>query len=53
VISGTAAAWFKRLGPFDDVRITLGGDGLSVMAQICADGLGTGLDRIRVIHGRR
>jgi hypothetical protein len=27
VISGTAAARFKRLGPFDDVRITLGGDG--------------------------
>src|SRR6266850_7710006 len=55
------------LGPFDDVRITLGGDGTievitgaasigqgveTVMAQICADGLGTGLDRIRVIHGQ-
>ena len=55
------------LGPFDDVRITLGGDGIievitgaasigqgveTVMAQICADGLGTGLDRIRVIHGQ-
>jgi CO/xanthine dehydrogenase Mo-binding subunit len=24
----------------------------TVMAQICADGLGTGLDRIRVIHGQ-
>jgi len=55
------------LGPFDDVRIALGGDGIiqvitgaasigqgveTVMAQICADGLGTGLDRIRVIHGQ-
>jgi CO/xanthine dehydrogenase Mo-binding subunit len=55
------------LGPFDDVRITLSGDGTidvitgaaslgqgveTVMAQICADGLGTGLDRIRVIHGQ-
>ena len=48
-------------------RITLGGDGTiegitgaasvgqgveTVLAQICADGLGTGLDRIRVIHGQ-
>jgi len=55
------------LGPFDDVRITLDrhgtievvtgaaslGQGVeTVMAQICADGLGTGLDRIRVIHGQ-
>jgi len=55
------------LGPFDDVRITVGGDGTievitgaasigqgveTVMAQICADGLGTGLDHIRVIHGQ-
>jgi carbon-monoxide dehydrogenase large subunit len=55
------------LGPFDDVRITLGGDGTievvtgaaslgqgveTVMAQICADGIGTGLDCIRVIHGQ-
>src|SRR5205085_4371284 len=55
------------LGPFDDVRITLGGDGAievitgaasvgqgveTVMAQICADGLGIGLDHIRVIHGQ-
>jgi CO/xanthine dehydrogenase Mo-binding subunit len=55
------------LGPFDDVRITLGGDGRievitgaasigqgveTVMAQICADGLGTGLEYIRVIHGQ-
>src|SRR5215469_7698830 len=55
------------LGPFDDVRITLGGDGRievitgaasigqgveTVMAQICADGLGTGLEHIRVIHGQ-
>src|ERR1700739_2999008 len=55
------------LGPFDDVRITLGGDGTievitgaasigqgveTGMAQICADVLGTGLDRIQVIHGQ-
>ena len=55
------------LGPFDDVRITLDGNGTievitgaasigqgveTVMAQICADGLGTGLDHIRVIHGQ-
>ena len=55
------------LGPFDDVRIILDGDGAievvtgaasigqgieTVMAQICADGLGTGLDRIRVTHGQ-
>ncbi len=55
------------LGPFDDVRITLSGDGTievitgaasigqgveTVLAQICADGLGTGMDRIRVIHGQ-
>jgi carbon-monoxide dehydrogenase large subunit len=55
------------LGPFDDVRITLGGDGTievitgaasigqgveTVMAQICADGLGTDLEHIRVIHGQ-
>src|SRR6516165_1843206 len=55
------------LGPFDDVRITLGSDGTievitgaasigqgveTVMAQICADGLGTGLDHIQVIHGQ-
>ncbi|HEX3536675.1 MAG TPA: xanthine dehydrogenase family protein molybdopterin-binding subunit [Stellaceae bacterium] len=55
------------LGPFDDARIELHGDGSievvtgaasigqgveTVMAQICADGLGIGLDRIRVIHGQ-
>ena len=55
------------LGPFDDVRITLGCNGTielitgaasicqgveTVLAQICADGLGTGLDHIRVIHGQ-
>jgi CO/xanthine dehydrogenase Mo-binding subunit len=55
------------LGPFDDARIELHGDGTvevvtgaasigqgveTVMAQICADGLGVGLDRIRVIHGQ-
>jgi len=55
------------LGPFDDVRIVLDGEGAievvtgaasigqgveTVMAQICADGLGTGLDRIRVTHGQ-
>jgi CO/xanthine dehydrogenase Mo-binding subunit len=55
------------LGPFDDVRIILESDGRvevvtgaasigqgveTVMAQICADGLGIGLDRIRVTHGQ-
>jgi CO/xanthine dehydrogenase Mo-binding subunit len=55
------------LGPFDDVRITVSGDGTievitgaasigqgveTAMAQICADGLGSGLDRIHVIHGQ-
>src|SRR6202008_3742582 len=55
------------LGPFDDVRIVLEQDGAievitgaasigqgveTVMAQICADGLGTGLEYIRVIHGQ-
>jgi CO/xanthine dehydrogenase Mo-binding subunit len=55
------------LGPFDDVRIVLESDGRievvtgaaslgqgveTVMAQICADGLGTGIDPIRVIHGQ-
>src|ERR1700720_2535889 len=55
------------LGPFDDARITLGSDGTievitgaasigqgveTVLAQICAGGLGTGLARIRVIHGQ-
>jgi aerobic carbon-monoxide dehydrogenase large subunit len=55
------------LGPFDDVRIVLSADGTievvtgaaslgqgveTVMAQICADGLGIGLDRIRVTHGQ-
>jgi carbon-monoxide dehydrogenase large subunit len=55
------------LGPFDDVRIILHGDGTievvtgaaslgqgveTVMAQVCADGLGTGLDRISVVHGQ-
>jgi carbon-monoxide dehydrogenase large subunit len=55
------------LGPFDDARVTLGEDGTievvtgaaslgqgveTVMAQICADALGTGLDHIRVIHGQ-
>jgi len=55
------------LGPFDDVRIALDRDGgievvtgaasigqgvETVMAQICADGLGIGLDHIRVIHGQ-
>ena len=55
------------LGPLDDARIELHGDGTievvtgaasigqgveTVMAQICADGLGIGLDRIRVIHGQ-
>ncbi|HTQ34850.1 MAG TPA: molybdopterin cofactor-binding domain-containing protein, partial [Stellaceae bacterium] len=55
------------LGPFDDVRIIIESDGRvevvtgaasigqgveTVMAQICADGLGVGLDRIRVTHGQ-
>jgi aerobic carbon-monoxide dehydrogenase large subunit len=55
------------LGPFEDVRTVLGGDGTvevitgaaslgqgveTVMAQICADALGVGLDRIRVTHGQ-
>ena len=55
------------LGPFEDVRITLTRDGTiemvtgaasigqgveTVLAQICADGLGIGLDHIRVIHGQ-
>ncbi|MBV9966914.1 MAG: molybdopterin-dependent oxidoreductase, partial [Alphaproteobacteria bacterium] len=54
-------------GPFDDVRIALTHDGTievvtgaasigqgveTVLAQICADGIGTGLDRIRVVHGQ-
>jgi carbon-monoxide dehydrogenase large subunit len=55
------------LGPFDDVRIVLESDGRievvtgaaslgqgveTVMAQICADGLGIGLNGIRVTHGQ-
>jgi carbon-monoxide dehydrogenase large subunit/6-hydroxypseudooxynicotine dehydrogenase subunit gamma len=55
------------LGPFDDVRIALTRDGTievvtgaasigqgveTVLAQICADGLGIGLDKIQVIHGQ-
>lgn len=55
------------LGPFDDVRIVLDRKGMievitgvasigqgveTVLAQICADGLGVALDRIRVIHGQ-
>ncbi|HVH74279.1 MAG TPA: xanthine dehydrogenase family protein molybdopterin-binding subunit [Stellaceae bacterium] len=55
------------LGPFDDVRIALEeggaieivtgaaslGQGVeTALAQICADRLGVGLDRIRVIHGQ-
>jgi aerobic carbon-monoxide dehydrogenase large subunit len=55
------------LGPFDDIRIIIDGDGAievvtgaasigqgveTVMAQICADALGIGLDRIRVTHGQ-
>jgi aerobic carbon-monoxide dehydrogenase large subunit len=55
------------LGPFEDVRIALTRDGTievvtgaasigqgveTVLAQICADGLGVGLDHIRVIHGQ-
>ena len=55
------------LGPLDDVCVTLGHDGTievvtgaasvgqgveTVLAQICADGIGIGLDHIRVIHGQ-
>ena len=55
------------LGPFEDARIALGRDGTvevvtgaasigqgveTVIAQICAEGLGIGPDRIRVIHGQ-
>jgi carbon-monoxide dehydrogenase large subunit len=55
------------LGPFDDVRLILEANGdieivtgsasigqgiETVMAQICADGIGVGLDRIRVTHGQ-
>jgi CO/xanthine dehydrogenase Mo-binding subunit len=55
------------LGPFDDVRIVLDGNGTievitgaaslgqgieTVMAQICADGIGTGIDHICVVHGQ-
>jgi aerobic carbon-monoxide dehydrogenase large subunit len=55
------------LGPFDDVRIVLDGSGRievitgsasigqgieTVMAQVCADVLGSGLDGISVIHGQ-
>ncbi|QUS39350.1 xanthine dehydrogenase family protein molybdopterin-binding subunit [Tardiphaga alba] len=55
------------LGPFDDVRITVGIDGKievvtgaasvgqgveTVIAQICAEKLGAGYDAISVIHGQ-
>jgi CO/xanthine dehydrogenase Mo-binding subunit len=55
------------LGPFDDARIVLDreggieivtgaaslGQGIeTALAQVCADRLGIGLDRIRVIHGQ-
>lgn len=55
------------LGPFEDVRIALTRDGTievvtgaasigqgveTVLAQVCGDGLGVGLDHIRVIHGQ-
>ena len=55
------------LGPFEDARIALGHDGTvevvtgaasigqgveTVIAQICAEALGVGLARIRVIHGQ-
>jgi carbon-monoxide dehydrogenase large subunit/6-hydroxypseudooxynicotine dehydrogenase subunit gamma len=55
------------LGPFDDVRITIDttghvevvtgaasvGQGVeTVIAQICADTLGVGYDRISVVHGQ-
>jgi aerobic carbon-monoxide dehydrogenase large subunit len=55
------------LGPFEDARIALQRDGTvevvtgaasigqgveTAVAQICADGVGIGLDRIRVVHGQ-
>jgi carbon-monoxide dehydrogenase large subunit len=55
------------LGPFDGVRITVDGSGFvevltgaasvgqgveTVVAQICAEGLGVPYDRVRVVHGR-
>jgi CO/xanthine dehydrogenase Mo-binding subunit len=55
------------LGPFEEARVTLLRDGWveivtggasvgqgleTVLAQICADRLGVGLDRIRVVHGQ-
>ncbi len=55
------------LGPFDDVRIIVGTDGHvevvtgaasvgqgveTVIAQVCAEKLGVGYDRVSVIHGQ-
>ena len=55
------------LGPFDDARIIVDATGMieivtgaasigqgveTVIAQVCADGLGTDLDRISVTHGQ-
>ena len=55
------------LGPFDAVRVSIDTSGLvevvtgaaslgqgleTVMAQICADALGTDYQRVRVVHGR-
>jgi len=67
---GAGVAMFVEksgLGPFDDVRITIGTDGFvevvtgaasvgqgveTVVAQICADALGVDYERISVIHGQ-
>src|ERR1700730_15086356 len=69
-IAGLGLGFFVEksgLGPFDDVRITLGGDGTievitgaasidqgieTVLVQTCADELATGLDRIGLTHGQ-
>ncbi|QND70638.1 xanthine dehydrogenase family protein molybdopterin-binding subunit [Tardiphaga robiniae] len=67
---GSGVAMFVEksgLGPFDDVRINVGTDGLvevvtgaasvgqgveTVIAQICADKLGASYDNVSVIHGQ-
>ena len=67
---GHGTAYFVEksgLGPFDDVRVEIDGDGRievitgaasigqgveTVIAQICADTLGTSYDEVRVTHGQ-
>ena len=67
---GSGVAMFVEksgLGPFDDVRINVGTDGLvevitgaasvgqgveTVIAQICAEKLGASYDNVSVIHGQ-